>query len=96
MSDLRISYSELETTRAVMAHLVTEFETLQAGQSAQDQALGYSGMTGAMDAFYGNWAYHRRQLQQKMVSLDTMVGEALTQFPRTDQRLSRTLKKLLS
>jgi hypothetical protein len=93
VTDLRISYGELETSRAVMAHLVTEFETLQAGQSAQDQALGYSGMVGAMNAFYGNWTDHRRQLQQKMVSLDTMVGEALTQFPRTDQRLSQTLRK---
>jgi hypothetical protein len=89
MVDLRISYPDLESTRAAMGSLVSEFENLQTTQSGYDAALGSGDIAAAMGNFAGNWDYHRKVLMNKMRNLDKLVSQALTQFKETDTRLAR-------
>lgn len=91
MTDLRISYQDLESTKSTMSSLVNEFQNIQTQQSQYDWAMGSGDVAGAMDNFAGNWNYHRKQLLGKMQNLDSMVGEALTQFPKTDRGLAKQL-----
>jgi hypothetical protein len=92
MADLRISYQDLETTKATMGSLVNEFQNIQTEQSQYDSAMGSGQVAGALNSFAGNWSYHRKQLLGKMEDLDGMVSEALTQFPKTDGGLASSLK----
>lgn len=90
-ADLRISYQELASTKTTMNSLVNEFENIQTDQSQYDSAMGSGQVSGALGNFAGNWSYHRKQLLGKMQNLDSMVSEALTQFPKTDQQAADTL-----
>jgi hypothetical protein len=92
MPDLRISYQDLESTKSTMDSLVNEFENIQTEQSQYDSAMGSGQVSGALNNFAGNWSYHRKQLLGKMQNLDSMVSEALTQFPKTDTGLASSLK----
>lgn len=92
-SDLRISYSELESTRATMGALIGDLENIQANQSAYDGAMGSGDIAGAMDNFAGNWSIHRKKLLGKMKNLNSMVGAALTEFPKTDREAASWLTK---
>jgi hypothetical protein len=87
-ADLRISYGDLDTTKARLDGLVSEFENIQASQDAYDGAMGSSDVAGAMNNFAGNWTIHREKLLSKMQKLDTMVEAALIHFPETDRKLA--------
>jgi hypothetical protein len=91
--DLRISYSDLESTKARMDSLIGELDNIQPDQSAYDGAMGSSEIAGAMDGFAGNWSIHRKKLLSKMQNLDSMVGAALTEFPKTDRDAASWLTK---
>lgn len=93
MTDLRISYEDLETTNATMTSLVSEFGSIQAQQSQYDWAYGSGDIAGAMGNFAGNWTYHRKQLLGNMSDLQSMVSGALTDFPKTDRQLASELTK---
>jgi hypothetical protein len=93
MVDLRISYPDLESTRAAMGYLTGELQNLQAAQSRYDAALGSGEIAGAMGAFAGNWNYHRKVLLNKMQNLDKLVTEALSQFKKKDEELGRELRR---
>jgi hypothetical protein len=92
MTDLRISYADLESTKATMGSLVNEFENIQTQQSQYDSAMGSGQVSGALNSFAGNWSYHRKELLSKMENLDSMVSEAITQFKKTDEQSAATLR----
>ena len=91
MTDLRISYGELESTKARMSSLVKDFEGIQADQSRYDGAMGSGDVAGAMDSFAGNWSIHRKKLLDKMQNLNSLVEAALVHFPKTDQDVAKKL-----
>lgn len=93
MSDLRISYGELESTTGMLGGLITDLENIQASESAYDGAMGSSDISGAMDNFAGNWSVHRKKLLGQMDGLHSMVDAALTQFPATDRKTASWLPK---
>lgn len=92
-SDLRISYSDLESTKTTMGALIGDLENIQASQSAYDGAMGSSDIAGAMDNFAGNWSVHREKLLGKMKHLHSMVSAALTEFPKTDRETASWLTR---
>jgi len=91
--DLRISYNDLETTKATMSGLIGELENIQPDQSAYDGAMGSGDISGAMDSFAGNWSVHRQKLLGKMKNLNSMVSSALTDFPDTDRKAASWLTR---
>ena len=93
MTDLRISYPDLESTKSTLNSLVNEFQNIQTQQSQYDWAMGSGDVAGAMGNFAGNWDYHRKKLLGKMQNLDSMVSEALTQFQKTDHDLAKQQTK---
>jgi hypothetical protein len=93
VSDLRISYSDLESTKAALGGLITDLENIQTNQSEYDGAMGSGDVSGAMDNFAGNWSIHRKKLLGKMQNLDSMVDAALTEFPATDRKAASWLTK---
>jgi hypothetical protein len=93
VSDLRISYNDLESTRAALGGLVKDLENIQTNQSEYDGAMGSSDISGAMDNFAGNWSIHREKLLGKMQNLQSMVDAALTEFPKTDREAAGWLTK---
>jgi hypothetical protein len=93
VSDLRISYNDLESTNAVLGGLVKDLEDIQTDTSEYDRAMGSSDISGAMDNFAGNWSIHREKLLGKMQNLQSMVDAALTEFPKTDREAASWLTK---
>jgi hypothetical protein len=89
VTDLRISYPDLESTKSTLNSLVNEFQNIQTRQSGYDWAMGSGDVAGAMDNFAGNWDYHRKKLLGKMQNLDSMVSAALTEFQKTDHDLAK-------
>ena len=93
MTDLRIDYQLLESTKSTMDSLVSQFQNIQTQQSQYDGAMGSGDVAGAMDNFAGNWDYHRKQLLGKMKDLDDLVDETVKQFKKTDGDLKNQLTK---
>jgi hypothetical protein len=93
VSDLRISYSDLESTGAALGGLIRDLENIQTSQSEYDGAMGSSDISGAMDNFAGNWSIHREKLLGKMQNLQSMVDAALTEFPKTDREAASWITK---
>jgi hypothetical protein len=91
MTDLRISYHDLESAHAALSGTASQFEGIQARQSRSDAAMGSGDVAGAMDGFAGNWTYHRKLLLGKMRNLGSLLTQALTQFPKADRDLSHQL-----
>jgi len=92
-ADLRISYTDLESTQARMQSLVKDFQDIETDQSKYDGAMGSGDVAGAMDSFAGNWSVHRKKILAKMQNLNSMVQAALVHFPKTDQDLASKLTK---
>jgi hypothetical protein len=93
MTDLRISYNELETAHNAMSGLLSDFDQNADIASEYDTALGSVSVSGAMAAFSGNWSLHRQKLEHQMRTLQTMLGSALQKFPDTDRGLASDLTK---
>jgi hypothetical protein len=93
VTDLRISYNDLESTSATLGGLIKDLENLQPDQSRYDKAMGSGDIAGAMDNFAGNWSIHRKKLLGNMQNLRSMVRAALTEFPKTDQKAAGWLTK---
>lgn len=93
MSDLRISYAELESAKASMTRLSADFNNIQTQESEYNAAFGSPSVIAAMGSFAGNWTDHRQKIESQMNNLTTMLSKALTDFPRTDQQYAAELRK---
>jgi hypothetical protein len=91
-ADLKIDYQLYETSYSKLTYLSSQLQDIQAQQAEYDGSMGSGDISGAMDNFAGNWSYHRNQLVNNISNLTQMVQKALTDFPKTDRGLARSLK----
>lgn len=88
MPDLKVDYQLLESTERTLSSLVSEFQNMQAQESAYDWALGSGPIAGAMNGFACNWNDNKKSLLNSMQTLGKMVSETVQQFKSTDTKLA--------
>jgi hypothetical protein len=92
MPDLKVDYQLLESTERTLSSLVSEFQNMQAQESAYSGAMGSGPIAAAMDGFAANWNNNKKSLVNSMQGLGKMVSETLQQFKQTDTKLATSQK----
>ena len=88
MPDLKVDYQLLESTERTLSSLVSEFQNMQAQESAYDWALGSGSIASAMNGFATNWNDNKKSLLNSMQTIGKMVSETVQQFKTTDTKLA--------
>ena len=88
MPDLKVDYQLLESTERTRSSLVSEFQNMQAQESAYDWALGSGPIASAMNGFATNWNDNKKSLLNSMQTLGKMVSETVQHFKATDAKLA--------
>jgi hypothetical protein len=88
MPDLKVDYQLLESTERTLSSLVSEFQNMQAQETAYDGAMGSGPIAAAMNGFATNWNDNKKSLINSMQTLGKMVGETVLQFKTTDTKLA--------
>jgi hypothetical protein len=88
MPDLKVDYQLLESTERTLSSLVSEFQNMQAQESAYDGAMGSGPIAAAMNGFATNWNDNKTSLISSMQTLGKMVSETVQQFKNTDTKLA--------
>jgi hypothetical protein len=88
MPDLNVDYQLLESTERTLSSLVSEFQNMQAQETAYDGAMGSGPIAAAMNGFATNWNDNKKGLINSMQTLGKMVSETVLQFKNTDSKLA--------
>jgi hypothetical protein len=88
MPDLKVDYQLLESTERTLSSLVSEFQNMQAQETAYDGAMGSGPIAAAMNGFATNWNDNKKGLINSMQTLGKMVSETVLQFKNTDSKLA--------
>jgi hypothetical protein len=88
MPDLKVDYQLLESTERTLSSLVSEFQNMQAQETAYDGAMGSGPIAAAMNGFATNWNDNKKGLINSMQTLGKMVSETVLQFKNTDTKLA--------
>jgi hypothetical protein len=92
MPDLKVDYQLLESTERTLSSLVSEFQNMQAQETAYRGAMGSGPMAAAMDGFAANWNDNKKSLVNSMQVLGKMVSATVAQFKQTDTKLATSQK----
>jgi len=92
MPDLKVDYQLLESTERTLSSLVSEFQNMQAQESAYSGAMGSGPIAAAMNGFADNWNDNKKSLVNSMQVLGKMVSTTLQQFRQTDTKLASSQK----
>jgi len=90
MPDLKVDYQLLESTERTLSSLVSEFQNMQAQETAYDWAMGSGPIAAAMNGFACNWNDNKKSLISSMQTLGKMVSETAAQFKNTDTKLAKS------
>jgi predicted unusual protein kinase regulating ubiquinone biosynthesis (AarF/ABC1/UbiB family) len=91
MYDLRVDFSVLEQTGRMLSAAMSDFAQVEAWAAEYGMSAGSSEVAAALSNFAGNWANHRRNLQDSVQNLGTMVVETSRSFHETDMGLGHGL-----
>jgi len=92
MPDLKVDYQLLESTERTLSSLISEFQNMQAQESAYSGAMGSGPIAAAMNGFADNWSDNKKSLVNSMQALGKMVSATLQQFKQTDTKLASSQK----
>jgi hypothetical protein len=91
VADLKVDYQLLDSTERTLSGLISEFQNMQAQESAYTGVLGSGDIASAMNGFADNWSDHKKTLLGAMQTLGTMVSETKQKFAEADKKLASSL-----